>query len=347
MSQSKRFDQIMREITGGLSGDAGQDVEYLNQMIEKYQEHPLGDMIIKELSRMIYNLLPEEERESFFQAVRQEGARLQLAVQAAMYQMKNKKYLQARELLAKELKRYERMYAGSRSSKVDLYCMEEPFDRTLYSFYGKGGRELQTVEIPFALAYYTYAVVMERLNQTEAARRALDKGLSWNPFSAPLHLQRAELLGREIDELALLEGSKTALLYAYKPALVARCYANFGSYFMRQDKNELAIGCFMMCQQFEENNEEALKGLRAIYDKTEGTVLPPDIERLKELAAGEDLPLGANRDVVGLAYTYGRHFFNEKQDGPTRYFLSIAYGLTGDKEVKKVLDSMDRPEGRS
>lgn len=341
MPHSKKFEQIMREITGALTGDSKHDIEYLNQMVQEYQEHPMGDAIIKELSRLLYNILPDGDKDNLKKAVQQEGARLQLAVQTAMYYMKQQKYLQAREVLSKELKRYERMYAGSGSSRVAIYCMEEPFDRTLYSFYGKEKKEFQTVEVPFAMAYYTYAIVMERLNQAEAARKVLDNGLRWNPFSAPLHLQRAELLGEHVDELALLEGSKTALLYAYKAPLVARCFANFGKYYLNQDKDELAIGCFMVCQQYDENNESAMKGLRTAYDKTKGEVIPPSIERLKELAAAEDLPIGANGDVVGLAYTYGRHFFNEKQKEPTRYFLSIAYDLTWDKEVEKVLKSLE------
>lgn len=40
------YDEIMREITTGLTGDADKDRDYLKEQMEKYKEHELATEII-------------------------------------------------------------------------------------------------------------------------------------------------------------------------------------------------------------------------------------------------------------------------------------------------------------
>lgn len=344
MADSNEFQEIMREITNGMTGNKKHDRKYLNEMAEQYQDHPLGERILKEISRLMYSVLSEEEQTQLNASLKQEGIQLHLAVQAAMYHIQNKKYLQAREVLAKELKRHEKLYPYKNTDTVEYYCFDEPFDRVMHGYYAKSDKACEGIEVPFTMAYYVYALVMEDLNQMDAARKALDKALHWNPYSAAILLKRTEIISKSLDEIALLEGTKTALLYAYKPALVAECYANFGKYYTKQEKYALAIGCYMMCQEFDENNKDAMQGLKKLYEITKGTVSPPSFEEVKRLAEEEDLPLGPNRDIVGLAFAYGKKYYEDANYEAAKYFLQIGYDLTGDEDVEKILQEIAHRE---
>lgn len=340
----KSFDDIMKEITAGMTGDQKHDRAYLNEKIEEYQEHPFSERILKELGRLMFTVMPEEERAQFQETMKQEGIQLHLAIQAAMHHMRNKKNLQAREVLAKEIKRHEKLYPYKNTDSVEYYCFDEPFERTLHSFYSKSKKKCENVDVPFPLAYYVYATIMMELNQMEAARKALDKGLRWNPYSAILHLKRAEVISKSLDEIALLEGTKTALQFAFKPELVASCYANFARYYLKQEKYELAIGCCMICQNFSENHEDAMTLLKELYKVTEGKVMPPSMEEVRKLAEAEELPFGPNRDVLGLAFTYGKKYYEEGNNEVAKYFLQIGYDLTGDEDAGKVLKEIEQNE---
>lgn len=338
----KSFDEIMKEITSGMTGDQRHDRAYLNEKMEEYQEHPFSERILKELGRLMFTVMPEEERAQFKETMKQEGVQLHLAMQAAMHHMRNKKYLQAREVLAKELKRHEKMYSDKNTEQTEYFCFDEPFERILHSFHSKSRKKCENLEVPFPMAYYIYAMIMMELNQMETARRSLDKGLRWNPYSAALHLKRAEVISQSLDEVALLEGSKTALQFAFKPELVAGCYANFARYYMGQRKYELAIGCCMICRNFAENHEDAMVLLRELYEVTEGKVVPPAMEEVRKLAENEELPFGPNRDVVGLAFTYGKKYYEEGDYEAAKYFLQIGYDLTGDEDAGKVLKEIEK-----
>ena len=48
-------------------------------------------------------------------------------------------------------------------------------------------------------------------------------------------------------------------------------------------------------------------------------------------------PLGADNEVVELAYNYGKSFLEEKEYEGAKYCLGIAYELTDDEGIKEML----------
>ncbi len=332
--------EIIDQVVAGMTGDQKHDWEYLNQKLEEYEEHPLGSEISKEIGRLLYSVMPEEERERFRKTMEQEGVELHLAIQNAVHHVRNKQLLQARAVLAKEIKHQEKLYPYKNTEKIEYYCFDEPFERALHSHVSQGHKECHNLSVPFPLAYYIYATIMMDMNQMEAARRALDKGLRWNPYSVSLILKRAEVISKSMDEIALLEGTKTALLYAYKPEQVSACYANFARYYLQQKQYKLGIGCCMIAQHFSENNEDALEILKQLYEETDGEVMPPNMEEVKELAKEADLPFGTNRDVIGLAFAYGYQYYKEKIYEPALYFLQIGYHLTDDEDAETAIEEI-------
>lgn len=69
------FDDILKQITEGLSGDAEQDIAYLNEQATAYSDHEQAQEIARACGRMIYERLPEEERQKAFDAMMEEDIR--------------------------------------------------------------------------------------------------------------------------------------------------------------------------------------------------------------------------------------------------------------------------------
>ena len=57
------YDEIMRKITAGLTGDEEHDRAYLKEQMEKYKEHELSTEIIRACGRLFYDLVPENKKE--------------------------------------------------------------------------------------------------------------------------------------------------------------------------------------------------------------------------------------------------------------------------------------------
>lgn len=67
--ENNDFDRIMKEITSGLTGDAMKDIEYLMGQVEKYQDHEYNMEIMRACNRIIYDLMPEDVKSEFSDAL--------------------------------------------------------------------------------------------------------------------------------------------------------------------------------------------------------------------------------------------------------------------------------------
>ena len=68
------------------------------------------------------------------------------------------------------------------------------------------------------------------------------------------------------------------------------------------------------------------------------------MDELKKIAEKYGFPVGADPDVLGLSYSYGKHFAEAGQYAGARYCWEITYGLTDDEEIKKMIESLPAEE---
>ena len=54
-----------------------------------------------------------------------------------------------------------------------------------------------------------------------------------------------------------------------------------------------------------------------------------------------NFPLGADEDIIGIAIEFGRQLAQSGQTDSAKYFLGIAYDLTGDDQIKEFLDRLN------
>ena len=62
MANKEEFDQIMHQITSGLTGDEKTDLAYLQEQSEAYKDHEMGKEIIRACGRLIYELIPDDKK---------------------------------------------------------------------------------------------------------------------------------------------------------------------------------------------------------------------------------------------------------------------------------------------
>lgn len=71
------YQEIMRDIASGLTGDKEKDLQYLMEQMEKYKDHELGKEIIRACGRLISGMLPEEKVNEFADAFEKDNAEIE------------------------------------------------------------------------------------------------------------------------------------------------------------------------------------------------------------------------------------------------------------------------------
>ena len=131
-----------------------------------------------------------------------------------------------------------------------------------------------------------------------------------------------------------------AFKIAFRPEHVARCYRNLGFYFVEKQLYPEAIACYLLSLRFEKECKHVQSELYYIKCKTDGKVKEPSLKEARKYAEKYGFPINADDDIIGLAYIYGKHFFQENVADAARYYLNIAYALTDDDDVRKMLDTL-------
>ena len=62
-------------------------------------------------------------------------------------------------------------------------------------------------------------------------------------------------------------------------------------------------------------------------------------EEMKIIAEKYHFPLTANQDILGIAYSYGKQAFEDREIEQGRYCFTILYKLTDDEKIKALLST--------
>ena len=150
----------------------------------------------------------------------------------------------------------------------------------------------------------------------------------WNPTNAKIAFEHAETSKMLGDMDTFYKLTKNIFRISFRPDDLAHCYRNLGFYFVEKELWREAMGCYLLSLQYDRESKNAMSELYYIHDKTGNKIKEPTLVELKALAEQHGFPMGADKDILGLSYAYGKHFAEQKDFAAARYFWQITYGLT-------------------
>lgn len=333
---NKDFDSIMREITSGLSGDFKQDIEYLQSQTEKYKDHEFGIEIARACGRLMFELIPDDKKEELNKAIGKDMLGYEAILDEVRFKIYQKDHAGALKIMEALVSKYEELNMFADDSVSEYHNFKEFMEEILYRHIYKPEKDLRRAEIDYAEIYLLYGSLLFELGRHEDAIAALEKAMKWNPMSASLAFEHAENY-KALGKLAEYEKcTREIFKIAYKPNDLARCYRNLGYLYVENGEYDLAVCCETFSLQFEKSNLVQSE-LYYISTKT-GKVFDPTLEDIQSAFETNGIPFGPDGDVMGIAYTYGKHFFDEKEYNAAAYFLDIFAGFVNDDEVNQMLE---------
>ena len=343
MSDNKDFDSIMREITGGFTGDSAADMKYLQEKCEEYKNHEMAQEILRACGRLMYELIPEDKKEEMNKALNKDLTGTDAALEEIKFNIYKKNYDKALKMIEDLVKKVEELNMFQDDQMSEYHLFDELFEEILYRHIYNPTKDLRRPErIPYTEIYALYGSLLVELKRLDDAREALQKGLRWNPINFHIMSEYIETFKIEGNMDMFYEKTIEAFKIAIHAPEVARCFRNLGYYFVEKKLYSEATATYLLSTRFDKESKQVQSELYYI-NQVSGGVKEPSFDDIKVYSEKYGFPTGAHEDVLGLAYAYGKHFLEERKNEPARYFISILYELTQDDEIKKMLETI--PEG--
>lgn len=344
MNKDKEFDKIMSEIKSGLTGEPEKDMAFLNEQSKKYKKHKYSKEILRACGRLMYDVAPDDVRKKLDKIANDHFSRIDDSLNQAEQFLFKKDFNKALKLLEDLIFELDENQPYRDDEVSEYYNFEEYFEEVLFKELNNPEKEIRRVPVPYTRIYNMYGYTLYELDKFDEAKKCLEIGLGWNPVSFKLMSEYIEILKIKGDLENFFKLTINSFKIAFRPQNVARCFRNLGYYFAEKELYSEAKAAYIMSLQFERDSEQALKELYYVDEKTNHKLEKPPIEKFKEYSEQYGFPIGADLNVLNLAYQCGIKSLENKNPDGARYFFSILYDLTHDPEIKAALDKLPEPD---
>lgn len=334
------FDIIMQEITAGLTGDHEKDVPYLQDKCEVYKNHKYAKEIIRACGRLLFAVLPKEKKEEINKITENHLLGIQSVIEEAQFNVYQKKIDVAKDLLVSAVEKVEKIGMYQDDAVSEYHTFNEPMEDILYKYRNQPEKTSRQAPEPLSDLYLNLGSVLFELGDMDAAKVALEKAMRWNPINAPIAFEHAEIYKKKGDMDEFFRLTMQIFPNIYKSKHLARCYRNMGFYFVEKKLWEMAASCFLLSMHFDKDAPMAQSELWYIEQNADDSFSMPSNEEIINNAKRYNIPIGADRDVVGIAVSIGQESEKHGQINAAKYFYSIAYDLTGLDEIKQMLEGL-------
>lgn len=341
---NKDFDATIIEITSGLTGETKVDIKYLMDQIDKYKNSEYSMEISRACSRIIYDLLPEDMKDEFSDALNKDMNGADAVFDEVQFLRYKKEYKKALKILENLIHKYETLNLFSDDSVSEYHTFQEPFEEILYRFIHNPEKEVRQAEIKYSKMYYQYGSLLIDLERYEDAQKVLETGMKWNPVSTQMAFERTETfkLRGMMDEY--YQATRDIFKIAFRPEDLAHCYRNLGYYYVEKGELQLAVCCLVFSIPYSSSNLVQSE-LFYIYNLDQKLIMNPDMQTIQMHFMVYDIPLGPDEGIISLAYYFTKQSIEEGQKELAQYFISILISLLDEdmedlQELKTKIERM-------
>ena len=219
------YEKIIKEIKSNLGENKDLNRQYLSSQIEVYKDHPYNKEIIKEISRMMWDCLSDDEKQEFIELSEKENPILDI-LNDIYFDIENGNYETPLKELDEFMQTFPEMFEDDNVSEYHYFT--NPLEELIFRKYIGLKKELRYIpdNQPLLDLYYVYGFLLLEDKQYEKAEEYLKKAIKINPVSSRIILELTEIYKMHtytFNEYVLR--TSDALKYAYYPQDIARCSA--------------------------------------------------------------------------------------------------------------------------
>jgi hypothetical protein len=319
-----------------LTGDREKDSKYLMEQIGKYRHHEYGSEILRAIRRIVYGFLPEEYKNELSNILERDNLHIQVILGEAKSKLAEHNLEEAEKLILEILPREELFHSDEFSEYYDFRNSLE------WAYFMTKNRPCKEI-IPFPISYndvlMTYAYILVEKEDYDNAIKIIDTGLKRNPLHLDLMFEKTSIYKNQkrLDESFQI--SCDCFDIAYRRVHIARCYRDFGYYFIENKNWDVAICCYLLSNYWFET-EKAKSELFFITQQTRKII---DQEyyagNLDKILQENCVPLEPNHLWIEIASYLGETMVSKNNIEDAKLCYNVAYELTGnDSYHEKILE---------
>ncbi len=323
------FEEIMDEIRLGLTGEVEKDVIYIMRKNMEHKKSPFADEIGRETGRMIYERLPDGEKEAFKRLLEEDTKEIRKKISNIEKEIYEGNYIKAVETAETIISNI--CDDGKTDGNFDYVSFNNLFELCVYTEIYKKGGYVKPTPFNFSYVFRLYGYSLFKLSRDDEAYRAYEKAVSWNPVWVETLLDFAELKYMKKQYKSFFEIIKKCLEYSYDINYTSLCYYNLGRYYYEKENYELSVNMYILSHYY--------KPSEAPYKKLENLakmgfeIKPPSVDDMKKICDTIGIRMGVNPEIVKLAAKMGTDAKKSGDIEIAKYFYDILFSLTGDKTI--------------
>ena len=333
------YEEIINEIKANLGENKELNKKYLSSQMEKYVDHPYNKEIIREISRMMWDCLTEEEQKEFAEISEKENPIMDILNEITP-DIESGEYKTALDKLEIFIKNYPAMFEDDKVSEYHFFT--NPLEEVLFYKYVGAEKIVRYIpdNKPVLDLYYIYGFLLLETNQFDKSEEYLKKAIKINPVSSRIILELCEIYKlHTYNYNKYFMYATDALKYAYMPQDIARSYRSLGYYYIEENQLETAFALFRYSMEYE-LNPMAYSEINYIQNKDKNIDL--SLDESIEIIKNKNIQLGVNPFILETLDEFITEYEENKLYSQTLYFLELKYNLTNDeKTIEKIRNIQD------
>ena len=334
------YEDIIKEIKANLGENKDLNRQYLSSQIEVYKDHPYNKEIIKEISRLMWDCLSEDEKQEFIEISERENPIMDI-LNDIYFDVENGNYEIPLEKLNAFMETFPEMFEDDKVSEYHYFT--NPLEDLIFRKYIGPKKELRYIpdNQPLLDLYYVYGFLLLENQEYDRAEEYLKKAIRINPVSARIILELTEIY--KVHTYTYNEyfiRTCDALKYSYYPQDIARCYRNLGNYYLQENQMRTALALYIYSMEFEAS-PLAYTEIKYIQSKNDNMEL--SLNECIEIIEDKNIQLGANPFVIETLNELIREYEKNKLYNQALYFMELQFDLTHDS---KTLERMNEIRGK-
>jgi len=244
------LDNILQEITSGLTGNPKNDVKYLMEQSEKYKENEYSKEILRAIGRIIYEIVPQELKNTFEKEYDNFNLSIEKTLEEVDFQIYKNNNSNALEIIEALIKKIEEIGFYKDDQVSEYHCFNNILEEILYREIFKSEKTIRPIPNYYATAYFMYGQLLFEHKKFVDARKPLEIAEKYNPFDIKTKIELAETYKFEKNWNKYLNICNEIHEYAYINEDLCRYYRNLGYYHIEQENYELAITLYIISLVF-------------------------------------------------------------------------------------------------
>ena len=284
-----RVEEIIEEITLGLTGETIPDMVYLREKSVEYSEHEFTNEINNKIGEITLEVLNNKEKELSEEDMVEKIETINKLYEEAQKLSGDKKFVEAKEIVESIIE----MLPFKNQGGDTYFSFGSALELFLFTLVFQPERPINQVKTDNSSIYKLYGYVQAQLYRIPEAIQALENSLKWDPVNVGSLLELAEISKRQGEYDKFFGVIRNALALSLSGNELASCYIKLAEYYKDKEDYDTTICLYYVSHSFSGNPWIISELTRMNFDLNIQTT-PLGIDRTKEILEEKQIQLGAS-----------------------------------------------------